>query len=65
MSEPQTTYRLYCFDAARHIVGVDEIAAASDADALAKAQAAQFGNKCEIWDGKRLVAQIEAERRTG
>ena len=65
MTQPRKSYRVYCFDAARHVVSVDEIAAADDADAIARAQAAQFGDKCEVWDGKRLVAQLEAERRTG
>ena len=64
MSQPRKSYRVYCFDAARHVVSVDEIEAADDADAIAKAGAAQFGDKCEIWDGKRLVAQLDGERRT-
>ena len=64
MSERNKSYRVYCFDAARHVVSVDEIEAVDDADAVARTQAAQFGDKCEIWDGKRLVAQLEAERRT-
>jgi hypothetical protein len=62
MSAATKTYRVYCFDAARHMVSVDEIEAADDQDAIAKAQAAGFGDKCEIWDGKRLVAQLEAQR---
>ena len=63
MSDPQKTYRVYCFDGARHVVSVDEIEAASDEEAVAKARAADFGDKCEVWDGHRLVAQLEAERR--
>lgn len=58
------TYRAYCFDRARHVVSVDEIAAASDAQAIAMARAAGFGDRCEIWDGRRLVAQLEAQRQT-
>lgn len=64
MSQPRKSYRVYCFDAARHAVSVEEIEAADDADAIARTHAAQFGDKCEVWDGKRLVAQLEAERRT-
>jgi hypothetical protein len=39
------------------------IQAIDDADAIAQAEAAGFGSKCEVWDGKRLVAQLENERR--
>ena len=58
------TYRVYCFDGARHIVSVDEIEAWSDTDAIALAQTADYGDKCELWDGRRLVAQLEAQRQT-
>ena len=63
MSDPQTTYRVYCFNAARRIVTADFILAGSDEEAIAKAEAKGFGTKCEIWDGRRLVAQLEEERR--
>ena len=63
MSSPEKVYRIYCLDSARHIVSADWFRASSDEDAIAKAQAAAFGSKCEIWDGKRLVAQLEEERR--
>ena len=63
MSGPQKTYRVYCYDADRHVVSVDEIRAADDEDAIAKAQAQGFGTKCELWDGRRLVAQLQDERR--
>ena len=65
MSAPRTAYRVYCFDSARHILSVDEIDAASDEEAIATAEAQGFGDKCEIWDGKRLVAQLAGERQTG
>ena len=65
MSDPEKIYRVYCFDAARKVVSVDEIRAESDEAAIAQAEAAGFGDKCEIWEGKRLVARLEAERRTG
>ena len=64
MSDPQTTYRVYCYDGAHKIVTADWLEAASDEEAIAKATAAGFGSKCEIWDGKRLVAALEEERRT-
>ena len=64
MSDPQTTYRVCCYDAAHKIVTADWLEAANDEEAIAKATAAGFGSKCEIWDGKRLVAELEAERRS-
>lgn len=63
MSRPLKTYRLYFYDDARQIVTADLIEAASDEEAIAKAQAAVFGSKCELWEDKRLVAQLECERR--
>ena len=63
MSNLPTVYRIYCFDALHKIVTADWIEAASDEQAIAKAEAAGFGSKCEIWEGRRLVAQLEAERR--
>jgi hypothetical protein len=64
VSAPQRIYRFYSFDLARNAVTADFIKAASDEEAIAKVEAAGFGSKCEIWDEKRLVAQLEAERRT-
>lgn len=63
MSEPLKTYRVYCLDDARHFVDANWIEAGSDEEAIAKAQAKGFGSKCEIWDGQRLVAQLEEARR--
>jgi len=65
MSGPTKTFRIYCYDAANKLVTADWIEAASDEEAVAKAEAAGFGTKCEVWDGRRLVAELEAERRTG
>jgi hypothetical protein len=62
MSTPLKTYRIYCFDAARKVVSGDWLNAADDNDAIARAHAQGFGSKCEIWDGKRLVAQLEEQR---
>jgi len=43
----------------------DLIQASSDEDAIAKAEARGFGSRCEIWDGNRLVAELQGERRLG
>lgn len=64
MAEPQKTYRVYCYDGARNIVTADFLKASSDEEAIANAKAAGFGSMCEIWDGTRLVAQLEGELRT-
>lgn len=63
MSAPLKTYRVYCFDVARKMVTADFIEAADDEEAIASAEAAGIASKCEIWDERRLVAQLEGERR--
>ena len=60
MSSPNKTYRVCRYDSTRHVVDQDWILAASDEDAIANAEAAGFGTRCEIWDGHRLVASLEA-----
>jgi hypothetical protein len=62
MSVPRA-YRVYCYDLGRKAVTADFIKASSDDEAIATAEEDYAGCKCEIWDGKRLVAQLEAERR--
>lgn len=61
MSVPPKTYRVYTFDVERKDVGVEFLTAVDDSDAVAKAGAATEGSKCEIWDGKRLVAQLDPQ----
>lgn len=63
MSDPVKTYRVYCYDAAQSSLSVVEIEARSDEQAIALAEAQGFGSKCEIWDGDRLVAQLDEEER--
>ena len=63
MSFPAKTYRIYCYDAAENSVSADEIHASSDEEVIAHVEAEGFGSRCEIWDGDRLVAQLNAERR--
>ena len=64
MSPPTKSYRVYCYDAANKVVTSDFIDAASDEEAVALVEAQGFGTKCEIWDGDRLVAQLDAQRQT-
>jgi len=63
MSSPSKPYRIYGYDAAYKSLIVECIDAASDEEAIAKAQAASLGCQCEIWDGRRLVMQLETDRR--
>jgi hypothetical protein len=64
MSTPRKTYRVYSFDAVQKLVTADLIQASADEEAIAHAEAAGFGTKCEVWDCDRLVAQIEGKRRS-
>ncbi len=63
MSAPPKSYRVYCFDMERKAVSADFVNAETDEEAITKTQNSGFGSKCEIWDGERLVAQLEKERR--
>lgn len=63
MSSSLKTYRVYCFDGREMTLTGELIEAASDADAIAIAQQQDLGSMCEIWEGKRLVAKLEGERR--
>ena len=61
MTNPQKTYRVYCFDGEHMRLESDLITAATDEDAIAQAVAAGFGSRCEIWEGRRLVAELDSE----
>ena len=62
MSASPKTYRIYRYDIGQKSVTADFIRAADDDDAIAKAES-RLASKCEIWDGNRLVAQLEGERK--
>ena len=59
MSALPKTYRVYSFDILRRQVSADFVNAVDDEEVISKARSAGLGSKCEIWDGKRLVAQLE------
>ena len=63
MSSLPKTYRVCRYDAANKILDADWIKADSDEQVIAQLQASGFGTKCEIWDGRRLVTQLESDRR--
>ena len=54
------TYRVYCYDGARKQLTNDLIEAATDDDAIAQANSMGFGTRCELWEGNRLVAELES-----
>jgi hypothetical protein len=62
MSAPAKTYRVYCYDAANRTLSSDFIEMASDEEIIAHVEATGFGSMCEIWEGERLVARLEAKR---
>jgi hypothetical protein len=62
MSASPKTYRIYRYDIGQKSVTADFVQAADDEDAIVKAEDL-VASKCEIWDGKRLVAQLEGERK--
>ena len=63
MSALPKLYRVYCFDLERKSVTADFIKAADDDEAVARVETDCLATKCEIWEGRRLVAQLEGERR--
>ena len=55
-------YRLYCLNERGGINLADWIAAESDEDAIAKAQAIEHGARmAEVWDGHRLVITLKGD----
>lgn len=55
------SYRLYCLDGAGRISLADWIEADDDEKAIASARKIEHGAlKCEIWQGDRLVAKLNA-----
>ena len=59
-SEP---YRYYCLDRAGRLHDAEWIEADGDEQAVALIEAKHPGEHCEIWQGKRLVAELSPARR--
>jgi hypothetical protein len=57
-------YRLYCYDGADKLWVADGIQAESVEEAVAVALGLGNVFKCEVWQGGRLVAKIEAGQAT-
>lgn len=59
---PISDYRFYCLSGDGHIGFAEWIEAASDHEAIDKARDLRpDADKCEVWHGKRLVAQTNSE----
>lgn len=54
-------YRIYCLDEGGKLDFADQIEAASDEAAIAKARELHpNAERCEIWSEDRMVAQLDA-----
>jgi hypothetical protein len=55
-------YRVYCFDGIGKVWTAEWIQAPTDEEAIEAARAMDVGVKCEVWEGRRLVATVDAKR---
>jgi hypothetical protein len=53
-------YRLYCLDGAGNIIRAEPLMAATDEEAVHRAQEMNICFKTEVWQRDRLVAAIDA-----
>ncbi len=59
-------YRLYCLDGLGGIDFAEVIQASTDEEAIAKARELKRAVlKCEVWQGQRLVAALDARDLAG
>lgn len=59
-------YRIYCMDGVGKIHFAEEIEAEDDTVAIGIARASKANAiKCEVWQGKRLVAKLDAQDLAG
>ena len=61
---PTPRYRVYTLDGVSRILNAEWVDAHSDEEAIAIVQETCGGVQCELWDGDRLVAKIQATRLT-
>ena len=59
---PPENYRYYCLDSTGRLHDATWFHAENDADAIRQIEAKHPGDKCEIWQGKRLVAKVSPRR---
>jgi hypothetical protein len=56
------SYRYYCLDSTGRLHDAAWFDAKNDEEAIAKIRTQHPNDRCEIWQGKRLVATISPER---
>ena len=61
---PKPNYRVYCLDGVNKVVSAEWMDAGDDEEAIAAVRATYPEYDCELWDGRRLVAKIESNRRS-
>jgi hypothetical protein len=54
-----TGYRLYCLDGAKKVASAEWIEADDDHAAIRIATEKHAGKRCEVWQGRRLVARLD------
>jgi hypothetical protein len=55
-------YRLYCLNDLGNLDLVDVIIAGDDSAAISRARALKrHARKCEVWEGRRLVASLQSD----
>lgn len=59
---PTQSYRFYRLDCAGHLHEAAWFVADSDEDAIEQIRTKHPNSKCEVWQGRRLVASISPER---
>lgn len=55
------SYRVYCLDGTGKVASAEWIEADGDKHALSIVNDRWGRHNCELWDGKRLVARIDAK----
>jgi hypothetical protein len=66
MRAPLSSYRLYCLNGSGSIDFAEDLDAGSDDEAIAEARRRKRNAlKCEVWDGSRLVAKLDAADLAG
>lgn len=56
-------YRTYCLDGANNVLSAQWIEADDDEAAIEMVKQQHDGHKCELWEGRRLVAEVDLRRQ--
>jgi hypothetical protein len=61
---PPESYRYYSLDGVGHLSGAEWFDAENDEHAIAQIEAKLPDARCEIWQGRRLVASIAPKQQS-